>query len=133
MADYEFILPLSIKLKHKKTKDKRVSINLNQFRSMHHRTYTEAKKAYCEAMREQIEQFDFESGKLNIHYNYYAARDNTPDLDNFVGAAKKFMQDAMVKCGFIEDDNVNFITGNSDKYCGIDRVNPRIEMFITVI
>ncbi len=133
MSDFRFTLPLNVMLKRKTTKDNKVSINLNAFRSMHHRTYTESKKAYCEVMRKQIESFDFVSGKLHCHYDYYAAMDNNPDLDNFVGAAKKFMQDAMVKCNFIEDDNVNFIVSNSEKYKGIDRVNPRIEMTITIL
>jgi len=133
MSDYKFTLPLSVILKRKKTKDKKVSINLNEFRSMHHRTYTEAKRAYCELMSEQLNSVDSASGKLHIHYDFYAARDNWPDLDNFVGAAKKYFQDAMVKHEFIEDDNVNFIVSDSGKYCGIDRQNPRIEVFIDLL
>jgi len=133
MSDYQFTLPLSVILKRKKTKDKKVSVNLNEFRSMHHRTYTEAKKAYCEAMSKQLNSVDCASGKLHIHYDFYAGRNNSPDLDNFAGAAKKYLQDAMVNHGFIEDDNVNFICSSSEKYCGVDRKNPRIEAFVSLI
>ena len=81
-------------------------------------------------MGEQLNKFDPITGKIHVHYNFYAARNNNPDLDNFVGAAKKYFQDAMVKSGFIKDDNVNFIVSNSEKYCGIDKANPRIEAII---
>ena len=125
-----FTLPLFVILKRKTKKDVRLSVNLNTFRSMHHRTYTEAKVEYARVMDEQLNKFDPITGELHIHYDYYAAMNNSPDLDNFVGAAKKYFQDAMVKSGFIEDDNVNFIVSNSEKYCGIDRKNPRIEVTI---
>lgn len=133
MSDYEFTLPLSVMLKRKTKKDVKISVNLNAFRSMHHRTYTEAKVEYCRVMGKQIRSFDPVAGKLHAHYDYYAAMDNGPDLDNFVGGAKKYFQDAMVKHGLIEDDNVNFIVSNSEKYRGIDRKNPRIEVSITVL
>lgn len=68
-----------------------------------------------------------------IHYEFYAARNNSPDLDNFVGACKKFFQDAMVESGLIEDDNVNFIIRNSEEYCGVDKENPRIVAKVYVI
>lgn len=86
-------------------------------------------------MAEQIKQLDSlpSDVKIKVRYVFYAARNDNPDLDNFVGAAKKFFQDALVKNGFIEDDSVNFITANSERYGGIDRDNPRIEAFITVI
>lgn len=133
MSDYKFTLPLSVMLKRKKVKDRKMSINLNEFRKVHDRTYIEAKNEYCRVMGDQIRGFDPIKGKFHLHYDYYATMNNNPDLDNFVGAAKKFFQDAMVKHGFIEDDNVNFIVSNSEKYCGIDRKNPRIEVSIRIL
>jgi Holliday junction resolvase RusA-like endonuclease len=133
MSDYKFTLPLSVILKRKTKKDAKVSVNLNAFRSMHHRTYTEAKKEYCNVMSDQLNSVDPAMGKMHLHYDFYAAMNNGPDLDNFVGAAKKFFQDAMVFHGFIEDDNVNFIGSNSERYCGVDRKNPRIDVTVTII
>lgn len=134
MSEYKFTLPLSVHLKRKTKKDKKVSININWFRSAHHRHYEEAKKVYSDLMREQIISFDPLPGgsKVRIKYSFYAALNNNPDLDNFVGAAKKFFQDALVNHGFIDDDNVNYIIANSEKYCGIDRRNPRIEATVIV-
>ena len=49
------------------------------------------------------------------------------------GALQISFQDAMVKHGFIEEDNVNVIVSASEKYCGIDRKNPRIEARIQIV
>ena len=111
----------------KKTKkDAVISINVNWYRNAHHRTSNYVKKAYKELIKSQFEGLRKPEGKIHVHYDYYAARNNSPDLDNFTGTAKKFFQDAMTELGFIEDDNVNFIPSTSEKYCGIDRENPRI-------
>lgn len=132
MSEYKFTLPLTVTLKRKTKADRKVSINLNWFRHAHHRDYDAAKVVYADMMKEQLTSVDGPEGKIHIHYDYYAARNNSPDLDNFVGAAKKFFQDAMVKHGFIEEDNVNVIVSASEAYCGIDRESPRIEAFISV-
>ena len=47
--------------------------------------------------------------------------------------APLYYPDALVESGLIEDDNVNFITGNSEYYGGIDRSNPRVEAEIIEI
>lgn len=127
MSDWVFILPTSVILPRKTKSDAKVSISLNWFRSAHHRSYTEAKKHYKKIVSPQFDGLIKPTGQLHIHYDFYAARNDHPDLDNFVGAAKKFFQDAMVESGFIEEDNVSVIVSASEKYCGIDRDNPRIE------
>ena len=134
MSEYRFTLPIYLTFKLKTKKDRKISINLNWFRSSHHRDYEKAKAQYCEEMAEQIKAFDPlpDDAKFKIHYDFYAAANNGPDLDNFTGAAKKFFQDALVKYGFIHDDNVNYIIANSEKYCGIDTKNPRIEAKVIV-
>lgn len=126
MSDWEFTLPLTVVMPKKTKKDKKVSINVNWYRNAHHRVSNDVKKAYKELIKIQFDGVRKPEGKIHVHYEYYAARNNAPDLDNFVGTAKKFFQDAMAELGFIEDDNVNFIPSNSEKYCGVDKENPRI-------
>ena len=46
---------------------------------------------------------------------------------------KSSFQDAIVECGLIPDDNVNYIVENKEVYGGIDKDNPRIEAFITAV
>ena len=128
-CDYEFILPLVVQIGGKKS---RFSVDVNHFVLRNRWDYGKAKKKYCEHMREQLEGFDMIEGQIHIHYEYFNGKDNSPDLDNFVGGAKKFFQDAMVHHGLIEDDNINFITSSSEEYRGLDRENPRIVASITV-
>ena len=80
-----------------------------------------------EELAHELEQLDKIETPIKIKYTYYAQRNNSPDLDNFVGTVKKFFQDALVESGLIEDDNVNFIIANSEEYGGIDKDNPRVE------
>lgn len=131
--DYEFTLPLVVYLPRKTKKDKRFSVDINAIRGADRFSYNNAKKIYCELMREQLEGYEMITSPIKVHYQYYAARNNSPDLDNFVGGAKKFFQDAMVNHGLIQDDNVNFIPKNSEEYMGLDRANPRIVARVTVL
>lgn len=136
MSDYEFTLPLVVYIPRSTKEDRRFSVDLNTFRAAHHRTYTGAKRAYSDYMKDQLSGFEMITGNVHIHYDYYAksvTKKRAPDLDNFVGAAKKFFQDAMTKHKLIEDDNVNYIVSSSEKYCGIDKDNPRIVAKITVL
>lgn len=48
------------------------------------------------------------------------------DLDN----AASGVLDAMVKAGIIEDDNVNFVQCLALQYGGIDKTNPRVEIYL---
>lgn len=133
MSDYEFILPLVVYIPLKTKPDIRFGVDVNTFKSMNRFNYNKAKAIYCEHMREQLEGFEMIRGQIAVHYTYYKNINNSPDLDNFVGGAKKFFQDAMVSHGLIEDDNVNFIPRNSESYGGHSPGNGRIVAKITVL
>lgn len=53
------------------------------------------------------------------------------DIDN-VAFAKKFILDALVKCGTIQNDTQKHVVGFSDDF-EIDKLNPRIEVEITEV
>ena len=81
------------------------AITVNWYRNAHHQVSNKAKKKF----------------KLLIQEH----------LDNFIGTVKKFFQDALVESGLLVDDNVSFITSNSEYYGGIDKDHPRVEAVIT--
>ena len=56
---------------------------------------------------------------------------NRRDRDN-VAFAKKFVQDALVGAGVLEDDDAKHVVGFSDRF-GVDKTNPRIEVLIKEI
>lgn len=117
---YHFTLPLY-------GVTKKGAIAVNWYRNAHHHESNAAKKKFKLLIQDQLNQFDKIETPIKIKYTYYAARNNSPDLDNFIGTVKKFFQDALVESGLIEDDNINFIVGNSESYGGIDKENPRVE------
>jgi len=117
---YKFTLPLY-------GVTKKGAIAVNWYRNAHHHESNSAKKKFKALIQDQLNQFDEIETPIKIKYTYYAQRNNSPDLDNFVGTVKKFFQDALVESGLIEDDNVNFIVSNSECYGGIDKLNPRVE------
>jgi len=128
MADYHFTLPCYIK--HGK---KNVPINLNWYRNCHHQVSNKVKIKFKDAIAPQFDGLPAIQTKIAIKFVYYAARNNSPDLDNFTSVSKKFFQDAMVELGLLEDDNINHIVSTSEYYGGIDRANPRVEAFITLL
>ena len=126
MSDYRFTLPL-----YGVADDS--AIHVNWYRNAHYHKSNKAKKKFKCMILEQLNCLDPIKGRIQIRYTYYAKINNGPDLDNFVGTVKKFFQDALVESGLIEDDNVNIIVGNSERYGGVDREHPRVEAVITCL
>lgn len=120
MVNYKFTLPVFGVIK-------KGSINVNWYRNAHYQISNKAKIKFKAMIQDQLDSFDPIHGKIKIKYTFFAKYNNSPDLDNFIGTAKKFFQDALVESGLIPDDNVNYITSNSEYYGGIDKDNPRIE------
>lgn len=65
---------------------------------------------------------------VSIEYRFYEPN-RKRDLDNIAGVAHKYIQDSLVKCGVLENDGWQNITGFSDKFY-VDKHNPRIEVTI---
>lgn len=128
MSDYHFTLPCYIK-----RGSKNIAINLNWYRTAHYQTSNDIKIKFKNFIKPQFEGLDPIVGKIRIKFVYYAARNNSPDLDNFTSVSKKFFQDACVELGLIEEDNINYIASTSEYYGGIDKENPRVEAFITIL
>jgi len=131
MADYQFTLPIYGIVKPTKH-NKNCALTFNWAQAANSWTYNSAKKKFKKAMFEQVSAFDEIEGKISIHYEYYAKRNGT-DLDNFVSVARKFFQDALSEYGLIDDDNCRVIVRNSESYAGIDRHNPRVEAFVSLL
>lgn len=64
---------------------------------------------------------------VEMHYLWIVPNKRT-DRDN-VAFAKKFVQDALVKCGVLKDDGWDHVVGFSDMF-EVDKENPRIEVLI---
>lgn len=129
MNKYKLTLPIYGVVSVKK---KGLSLSLNYYRNAHYQSLNNAKKRFKKMIMPQLLLLDKFNGQLKIEYIYYAKRQGT-DLDNFIAVAKKFFQDSLTEIGLIADDNCNFIVENRERFAGIDRLNPRIEVVITEI
>lgn len=66
-----------------------------------------------------------------ITYIYYE-RNRRRDKDNVAAVAHKFIQDAMVQAGILENDGWQWIDGFRDEF-HVDKDRPRIEVIVDEI
>lgn len=67
---------------------------------------------------------------VEMHY-LWIEPNNRRDRDN-IAFAKKFVQDALVRAGVLEDDDYKHVVGFSDRF-DVDKKNPRVEVLIKEI
>lgn len=81
----------------------------------------------CNAIRLKLKRLKIQR-PVHISYRFYEPN-RRRDLDNIAGVAHKFIQDSLVRCGVLENDGWDQITGFSDAFF-VNRHNPRIEITI---
>jgi Holliday junction resolvase RusA-like endonuclease len=123
------ISPLYIDLPRVKTKDKRIYLNLNTYRNLHYITNNNVKKAYLEAIREQIEGLVIET-PVNITYRVLKPSKRRLDKMNVVAVVSKYLLDALTELGFWEDDNDDFVKKEVLMPTVYDKDNGRVEIII---
>ena len=113
------------------TKKKRVLIGLNWYRNAHFQILNKVKKGYLMEIKSQMGNTTKKFRKCHISYVLYLKRKGT-DGGNVRSVIEKFVLDAIVKCGVLEDDNFDIVVSDDSKYY-LDRNNPRCEITITEI
>jgi len=121
---------LYVMLPRKTKKDKKVIINLNNYRNWHHFISNEIKKKYKEGIKDQLEGEVFDT-PLSLEFVYFKGSKRISDRANVLSIHEKFFCDAMTELGCIPDDNDEFIKQTLYKSGGIDRENPRVEVYIS--
>ena len=124
--------PLFVMLPRKTRAAKRVSLNMNTYRNLHHRTSNDAKKAYTEIVREQLIDLDIQT-PVEITYKVYKASNRRLDKMNVISVVSKFLLDAITEYGCWEDDNDIYVKTETILPTELDRVNPRVEVIIKEI
>lgn len=124
--------PLFVMLPRKSVKDKRVALNMNTYRNLHHRTSNDAKKAYTKLISEQLIGLDIQT-PVEITYKVYKASNRRLDKMNVISIVSKFLLDAITEYGCWEDDNDMYVKTETILPTELDRVNPRVEVIIKEI
>jgi Holliday junction resolvase RusA-like endonuclease len=128
----KIISPLFIDLPRVRTKAKRVYLNMNAYGNTNTFTNNEVKKAYLEAIREQVD------GKVivtpvEISYRVLKGSKRRLDKMNVVAVVSKYLLDALTTCGCWTDDNDDYVKKETILPTEIDKDNPRVEIIITSI
>ena len=85
--------PLYITLPRVKSKDKKISINLNTYRNLYHYTNNEVKKKYLEIVRKQLEGVIIDT-PVEVTYKVYKASRRKLDKMNVISITSKYLMDA---------------------------------------
>jgi Holliday junction resolvase RusA-like endonuclease len=117
----------------RKTKaDKKVSLNMNTYRNLHHSISGQAKKKYTEDVREQLEGLIIQT-PVEITYKVYKPTKRRLDKMNVISVVSKFLLDSITEYGCWEDDNDIHVKTETILPTELDRENPRVEVIIKEI
>ena len=123
----EITLPIYYTQEYKTKEDRKFLVGLNWYRNAHHSSSNQVKHYYHDLVRSIVGSKTFK--KIRVHYDVYAGRRGT-DGHNIRAVIEKFFMDGLVDCGALEDDNIDFVVGDSSNYY-IDKENPRIVINIS--
>ena len=129
---HKIISPLFVTLPRKTVKDKRIALNMNTYRNLHHRISNDAKKAYSEAIREQLKDLSIKT-PVEVTYKVYKASKRRLDKMNVISVVSKFLLDSITDYGCWEDDNDDYVKTETILPTELDRENPRVEIIIKEI
>lgn len=132
MEIHKIISPLFVTLPRKTVKDKRIALNMNTYRNLHHRISNDAKKAYSEALREQLEGLSIQT-PVEVTYKVYKGSKRRLDKMNVISVVSKFLLDSITEYGCWEDDNDDYVKKETIMPTELDRENPRVEIIIKEI
>jgi predicted transcriptional regulator YdeE len=111
------------------SKNKKFSLNLNQYRNTNHHILNKAKINYKAIMAEQIQKLP-KMERISINYTLYPATKRRTDIGNVVSVVKKFFEDSLVELGIIPDDDYTHIVKSTEQFGCVDKDNPRVEIEI---
>jgi Holliday junction resolvase RusA-like endonuclease len=129
---HKIISPLFVTLPRKTVKDKRIALNMNTYRNLHHRISNDAKKSYSEALREQLEGLSIQT-PVEVTYKVYKGSKRRLDKMNVISVVSKFLLDSITEYGCWEDDNDDYVKKETIMPTELDRENPRVEIIIKEI
>ena len=113
----------------KRITGKLYSLNLNYYRNWHFQQSNTIKKAFLRDMKEQLEGLKLDT-PIELTFILFKGSKRKIDRSNILCIVEKFLCDALVHYGCIEDDNDNYIQSTHYFTGGIDKENPRCEIEI---
>ena len=121
-----YILPISVTLPRKTKADKKVMLNMNVYRNLHHQICNDIKQAFA-----PISGQGFSANKIRICYHVEKTTKRRYDTMNIISIVDKFFLDWLVNNGRLLDDTCdNVIYGSIEGVndCEQSRVIAKIEI-----
>ena len=119
-------LPIHYKQEFKTKKPKNWLVGLNAYRNWHFFLSNDIKKHYYELVKNQYNGEKFK--KVHVDYKVFVGRKNC-DGHNVRSILEKLALDALVACGAIVDDSLDYVISTSSEFY-LDSKNPRIEITV---
>ena len=126
MVKIKITLPIHYTQDFKTKKDKTILVGMNWFRNAHYLVSNKVKHHYHNLVINSLPKQNF--GKIKLDYKVFVGRRNT-DGHNVRAVIEKFFLDGLVEGGYIEDDSIDYVVGDTSSYY-LDKSNPRIEITI---
>lgn len=130
MTELSFSIPTEVHI----TEKKKFILNQNHYRNTHFRDLAKAKALFTKFVCDldliaEIGGAPF-SKPVRFHYEYWAPRKHTYDRMNVLSIADKFLCDALIVAGILEDDDYKKVLTPTFENMGVDRGNSRLEVTI---
>lgn len=101
-------------------------INTRSGRSFPSKRFSDWEKIALPELKEQFKGFNITGYPISLTMIFFNADNRRHDLDN----QSSSVLDTLVKAEIIEDDNQNKIDSLQLQYGGVDKINPRVEIFL---
>ena len=118
--EIKIIAPLYVMLPRKTKEDKKLIINLNNYRNWHYIISNEAKKKYKEELHDQLCDLKLKT-PINLEFRYFKGSERKCDRANVYSIHEKFFCDALVEYGCIPDDSDEYLEDINHRQTKIDK------------
>ncbi len=129
---HKIISPLFVELPRKTKANKKVYLNMNTYRNLHHRISNDAKILYKEHLREQLQGLTITT-PVEVTYKVFKKTNRKLDKMNVISVVSKFLLDSITDYKCWIDDNDDYVKTETILPTELDRINPRVEITIKEI
>lgn len=130
MNQFRIDLPLFVMLPRKTKKDKRIALNLNVYRNLHHMVLNQSKIAFKIAIVDKLAILP-DMDKVELEYVLYPKTKRLCDVANICSIVDKYFCDALVEVGKLPDDNYEYLAKVSYRFGEVDKNHPRVQVILT--
>lgn len=126
ITEFKIDIPTYVTLPRKTKADKKIYLNLNAYRNLHHSVESQCKKEFFKSLESKLKGISIQT-PVEVTFRYYKPSKRISDKSNVYAIASKYLFDALTGYGCIEDDNDNFIKTETQLPTIHDKENPRFE------